>query len=108
MGILCGPCRAENVNFIKIYKRYRPQGLEIISVSIDTDKQAWLTAIGQDGCDWKNVSDLKGEHSEIATEYCVKGIPCTFILDEENRIVAKNLRGKDLEKKISEMLKKKK
>lgn len=104
----CGPCRAENVNFIKIYKRYRPQGLEIISVSIDTDKQAWLTAIGQDGCDWKNVSDLKGEHSEIATEYCVKGIPCTFILDEENRIVAKNLRGKDLEKKISEMLKKKK
>ena len=53
-------------------------------------------------------SDLKGEHSEIATEYCVKGIPCTFILDEENRIVAKNLRGKDLEKKISEMLKKKK
>lgn len=103
----CGPCRAENVNLIKIYKRYRPQGLEIISVSIDTDKQAWLTAIGQDGCDWKNVSDLK-EVSEIASEYCVKGIPCTFILDEENRIVAKNLRGKDLEKKISEMLKKKK
>lgn len=104
----CAPCRAENVNLIKIYKRYRPKGLEIISVSIDDNKQDWLTAIGQDGCDWKNVSDLKGATSEIATEYCVKGIPCTFILDEENRIVAKNLRGKDLEKKIDEMLKKKK
>lgn len=104
----CGPCRRENVNLIKIYKRFRPKGLEIISVSIDNNKHAWLAAIGEDGCNWKNVSDLKGEHSEIAAEYCVKGIPCTFILDEENRIVAKNLRGRDLEKKIDEMLKKKK
>jgi thiol-disulfide isomerase/thioredoxin len=104
----CLPCRQENVNLIKIYKRYRPKGLEIISVSIDDNKQAWLSAIGQDGCDWKNVSDLKGGQSEIAADYCVKGIPCTFILDGENRIVAKNLRGKDLEKKIDEMLKKKK
>ena len=104
----CGPCRAENVNLIKIYKRYRPKGLEIISVSIDDNRQAWLSAIGQDGSDWKNVSDLKGGQSEIATAYSVKGIPCTFILDDENRIVAKNLRGKDLEKKIDEMLKKKK
>ena len=104
----CAPCRAENVNLIKIYKRYRPKGLEIISVSIDNNRQAWLSAIGQDGCDWKNVSDLKGAESEVAAAYNVKGIPCTFILDEENRIVAKNLRGKDLEKKIDEMLKKKK
>ena len=104
----CGPCRAENVNLIKIYKRYRPKGLEIISVSIDDNRQAWLSAIGQDGSDWKNVSDLKGGQSEIAAEYCVKGIPCTFILDDENRIVAKNLRVKYLEKKIDEMLKKKK
>ncbi|WP_292265272.1 TlpA disulfide reductase family protein [Butyricimonas sp.] len=104
----CGPCRRENVNLIKIYKRFRPKGLEIISVSIDDNKHAWLAAIGQDGCNWKNVSDLKGQHSEIAAEYCVKGIPCTFILDEENRIVAKNLRGRELEKKIEEMLKKKK
>ena len=104
----CLPCRQENVNLIKIYKRYRPKGLEIISVSIDDNKQAWLSAIGQDGCDWKNVSDLKGGQSEIAADYCVKGIPCTFILDGENRIVAKNLQGKDLEKKIDEMLKKKK
>ena len=104
----CAPCRAENVNLIKIYKRFRPKGLEIISVSIDDNRQAWLAAIGQDGSDWKNVSDLKGGQSEIATAYCVKGIPCTFILDADNRIVAKNLRGKDLEKKIDEMLKKKK
>ena len=104
----CQPCRAENVNLIKIYKRFRPKGLEIISVSLDDNKHAWLAAIGQDGCNWKCVSDLKGQKSEIAAEYQVKGIPCTFILDEENRIVAKNLRGRELEKKIEELLKKKK
>ena len=102
----CQPCRAENVNLIKIYKRLRPKGLEIISVSIDDNKHAWLAAIGQDGCNWKCVSDLKGQSSSIAVEYQVKGIPCTFILDEENRIVAKNLRGRELEKKIEELLKK--
>lgn len=101
------PCRDENVALLKIYKRYRPKGLEIISVSLDDNKSAWLVAIGEDGSDWKNVSDMKGQSSEIVTNYCVKTLPSTFILDEENRIVAKNLRGKELEKKIDEMLKKK-
>ena len=104
----CMPCRSENVNLLQIYKRFRPRGLEIISVSLDENKQAWLQAIGQDGSNWKNVSDLKGFKSEIANEYGITAIPATFILDEENRIVAKNLRGKELEKKIEEMLKKKK
>ena len=57
---------------------------------------------------WKRRAVWKCYKSEIAAEYQVKGIPCTFILDEENRIVAKNLRGRELEKKIEEMLKKKK
>lgn len=104
----CRPCREENVNMVKLYKRFRPKGLEIISVSIDDNKHSWLAAIGQDGCNWPNVSDLKGRHSEIAAEYGVTAIPCTYILDAENRIVAKNLRGKELEKKVEEMLKKKK
>ena len=104
----CQPCRKENVNLLSIYKHYRPKGLEIISVSLDNDKQAWLKAIGQDGCYWKCVSDLKGKASEIAAAYNVTAIPYTLILDEENRIIAKNLRGKALENKIAEMLKKKK
>lgn len=101
-------CRQENLNMLQIYKRFRPQGLEIISISLDDNKQAWLKAIGEDGSTWKNISDLKGQNSEIASLYCVTALPCVFILDEENRIVAKNLYGKELEKKIAEMLKKKK
>lgn len=101
------PCRDENVNLLRLYKRYRPKGLEIISVSLDDNKSVWLTAIGEDGSDWKNVSDMRGPNSVIVVNYRVKTLPCTFILDDENRIVAKNLRGKELEKKIDEMLKKK-
>ena len=71
--------------------------MEIISVSIDDNRQAWLSAIGQDGSDWKTCPTWKADNLKIATAYSVKGIPCTFILDDENRIVAKNLRGKDLE-----------
>ena len=101
------PCRQENVTLLTLYKRFRPKGLEIISVSLDNNKNAWLTAIGEDGSNWKNVSDLKGQKSEVVAEYSVRAIPSIFILDEENRIVAKNLYGKELEKKITEMLKKK-
>ena len=101
------PCRDENVNLLRLYKRYRPKGLEIISVSLDDNKSVWLTAIGEDGSDWKNVSDMRGPNSVIVVNYRVKTLPCIFILDDENRIVAKNLRGKELEKKIDEMLKKK-
>lgn len=103
----CMPCREENVNFLKIYKRFRPKGLEIIAVSIDDNKHAWLAAIGEDGNTWRNICDLKSP-SAIAAEYGVTAIPCTFILDEDNRIVAKNLRGRELEKFVEGMLKKKK
>lgn len=102
------PCRQENLNMLQIYKRFRPKGLEIISVSLDDNKQAWQKAIGEDGSNWKNVSDLKGKASEMGALYCVSALPCNFILDGENRIVAKNLFGKALEQKVSEMLKKKK
>ena len=90
------PCRDENVNLLRLYKRYRPKGLEIISVSLDDNKSVWLTAIGEDGSDWKNVSDMRGPNSVIVVNYRVKTLPCIFILDDENRIVAKNLRGNDV------------
>lgn len=101
-------CRQQNLNMLQIYKRFHPRGLEIIAVSLDNNKQTWLKAVGEDGSTWKNVSDLKGPASETVTMYSVTNLPCNFIIDEENRIVAKNLYGKALEQKIAEMLKKKK
>ena len=101
------PCRDENVSMLKLYRQYRPQGLEIIGVSLDVNKGVWLRAIGEDGSTWKNIMDIKDGKSVISSLYCVSSIPCTYILDENNKIVAKNLLGDDLKNKVDQMLRKK-
>jgi len=100
----CQPCRQEVSNLRKIYQKYHEKGLEIIGFSLDTKKQDWIKAIQDDNMGWKNISDLKGQASYIANLYCIKSIPHILLLDENNRIVYKNLRGKKLQKKIKEML----
>lgn len=101
----CGPCRGENPNVVKVYEEYHPKGLEILSVSLDSDKDAWLKAIEDDHLSWNHVSDLKGWQCEAAQLYAVNGIPHLIVLDENNVIVAKNLRGEELKNKIAELLK---
>ncbi|MFA6806897.1 MAG: thioredoxin-like domain-containing protein [Bacteroidales bacterium] len=100
----CQPCRQEMSHLRKIYQKYHKKGLEIIGFSLDKKKQDWVKAIQDDKMDWKNISDLKGPASDIANLYCVKSIPHVLLLDENNRILYKNLRGKKLEKKIKEIL----
>ncbi|MCC8173174.1 MAG: AhpC/TSA family protein [Odoribacter sp.] len=100
----CGPCRNENPNTVKIYEKYHPQGLEILGVSLDNDSEAWVKAIEDDKLPWKQVLGLVNGESEVAQTYFVSAIPHIIVLDENNKIVAKNLRGQDLEDKIAEML----
>lgn len=101
----CGPCRGENPNVLRIYKRFHDKGLEIIGVSLDDNKEKWEKAIQEDGLIWLHVSDLKGWKSAAAELYQIHSIPATFLLDGDNRIVAKNLRGEELEKAIEMLLK---
>lgn len=102
------PCRTENVNLLRLYEAYHLRGLEIFSVSIDDNAAAWKKAVNEDGMgEWKNVSDLKGQFSDLMLDYCLQTIPYTFILDEDNVILAKGLRGEELRKKVDELLKRK-
>jgi peroxiredoxin len=101
----CGPCRHENPNVVKIYKEYHSKGLEILGVSLDQKKEDWLKAIEDDGLTWNHVSDLKGWACAAASLYAVSGIPHMIVLDENNVIVAKDLRGNALKEKVAEMLK---
>ena len=101
----CGPGRGENPHVVEIYKEYHPKGLEIFGVSLDNNKEAWVKAIADDGLVWKHGSDLKGWQSAPAQLYSVTGIPHTVLLDENNKIIAKNLRGDELKQKIAELLK---
>lgn len=102
----CGPCRRENPNVVKTYQKYHDKGLEIIGVSLDraNQKDKWLQAIADDKLDWHHVSHLNYFNDPVAKLYNIQSIPATYILDASGTIVAKNLRGEALEKKISELL----
>ncbi len=100
----CRPCRAENPNNVKIYAGYKDKGFEIIGVSFDNNHAAWVKAINKDGLTWPQVSDLKGWSSAAGKLYGVKSIPHTVLLDKDGVIIAKNLRGERLQKKIAELL----
>lgn len=102
----CKPCRIENPNVVKVYNQYKDKGFEIISVSLDRpgQKNRWLKAIEDDQMDWHHISNLNFWNDPIAKEYGVRSIPATFLLDEEGRIVAKNLRGDALGRKVGELL----
>jgi peroxiredoxin len=99
----CGPCRRENPNVVKMYNKYKEQGFDVLGVSLDNQKQRWLSAIEQDGLEWHHVSDLKGWKNEVAVSYGVRSIPHTVLLDREGRIIARNLRGGALETKLAEI-----
>ncbi len=100
----CKPCRANNPHLVRLYKKYHARGLNIIGVSLDKRKEAWIRAIKQDGLDWYQVSNLQGWQEPVAKMYKITYIPQTLILDDEGIIRAKNLRGKALEEKIVELL----
>jgi len=100
----CGPCRKENPNIVKAYQKYHDKGFEVLAISLDNKKDLWLKAIKADSLPWKHVSDLKGWQSELATLYGIKSIPASFLVDKEGKVIAQNLRGKDLEAKLEALL----
>jgi thiol-disulfide isomerase/thioredoxin len=105
----CVPCRMENPNVVKLYNQYRNRGFTVYSVSLDggqtrTTKTEWVAAIKQDKLAWDtHVSDLMGWQSPVAREYEVNSIPASFLLDKEGRILAKDLRGEALERKLASL-----
>ncbi len=100
----CGPCRRENPNVVKAYNKFKDKGFDVFGVSLDRTKEDWLQAIAQDGLTWTHVSDLKYFESKAATDYNISAIPFSILVDKEGKIIAKNLRGAALDKKLEEVL----
>lgn len=99
----CKPCRMENPNVVKIYKKYKDKGFEIFGVSLDKGKEEWIQAIKDDKLTWKHGSELAFWNSSFVKTYNIDGIPKTFLLDKNGNIIAKDLRGEQLEKKLAEI-----
>ena len=98
----CAPCRAENPNIVKLYKQYHDKGMNVLGVSLDTDKKQWQGAVTSDKLTWAHVSDLQRFDGPTEKLYHIEAIPSNFLIDQQGTIIAKNITGTDLE----EMLKK--
>jgi thiol-disulfide isomerase/thioredoxin len=101
----CGPCRAENPNVVNAYNKYKDKGFTVLGVSFDQVKEKWVQAIEKDNLTWTQISDLKGWGNEAGKLYGITSIPQNLLLDKEGKIVAKNLRGADLNAKLEEIIK---
>jgi peroxiredoxin len=100
----CGPCRGENPNIVAAYNKFKNKNFTILGVSLDKTKDAWIEAIKKDGLTWTHISDLKFWDSEAVGLYGFNGIPYNVLLDPTGKIIADNLRGGDLERKLEEVL----
>jgi peroxiredoxin len=103
----CGPCRAENPNVVKAFQTYKDKGFTVLGVSLDQPgkQQAWLDAIHKDGLTWTQVSDLQFWDNAVAKQYGIRAIPQNILLDKEGKIIAKNIRGEELQDKLKELVK---
>ena len=94
----------ENPNVVRLYNQFHNRGFEIFSVSLDKDRNAWLTAIQKDNLSWPNhVSDLRGWSSAGGRLYGISSIPSTVLVGPDGKILARNLRGRELENKLNEI-----
>lgn len=100
----CAPCRKENPNLVKTYEKFKPKGFEIFAVSLDENKENWIRAIEKDKLNWYHVNDLKGNGNKASLIYGVEGIPDSFLIDQNGIIVARDLRGEKLDKKLTELM----
>ena len=101
----CGPCRQENPNVVRTYETYKNKNFTVLGVSLDRSKDAWLKAIKDDNLTWTHVSDLKFWSNEVAQKYKIQSIPQNFLIDPQGKIIARDLRGQALSRRLDELLK---
>lgn len=99
----CKPCRQENPNIVAAYQKYKDEGFEILGVSLDKKRDDWLRAIEADNLEWTQVSELKYWQTPVVQQYQITGIPFSLLIGPDGKIVAKNLRGENLHKKLEEI-----
>lgn len=100
----CAPCRKENPNLVRAYEKYKPKNFEIIGVSLDNKTKPWEKAISKDGLSWPQLIDEDAWAGEGVKNYGVRLIPANFLIDKDGVIVARNLKGDDLERVLSELI----
>jgi len=101
----CGPCRAENPNVVSAFEKYKNKKFTVLGVSLDDNKADWQAAIIADKLNWQHISDLKKWESTVISTYQFSGIPYNVLIDPNGVIIAKELRGQDLQNTLASILK---
>lgn len=101
----CKPCRAEVPNIVKAYEKYHSKGFEVFSFSLDHKKDQWIKASKHEELKWINTTDLQGRKSPVVLDYAVQGIPDNFLIDQNGKIIARELRGEKLHTKLKDLFK---
>lgn len=108
----CKPCREENPKIVKLYNKYKDSAfqqanrLQVVSISLDTDKEKWLDAVRQDNLIWEHhLNDLQGWNGAAVDSYRVESIPSSFLVDQNGIIIGKNLKARDLDKLLAALAK---
>ena len=94
----------ENPNVVNAYNKFKSKNFTVLGVSLDRSREPWLEAIKMDNLTWTQVSDLKSWQNEVAGKYKISSIPQNFLVDPNGKIIAKNLRGEELQSKLCELL----
>ena len=101
----CRPCRIENPNLVRLHKKYKDAGFDIIGVSLDRTREQWEQAVIDDNLPWTQVSNLNFWNDPVARRYSIRAIPQSYLLNKDGLVMGKNLRGQELEDKILSLLK---
>ncbi len=100
----CRPCRIENPNLVRLHKKYKDAGFDIIGVSLDRTREQWEQAVIDDNLPWTQVSNLNFWNDPVARRYSIRSIPQSYLLDKNGLVMGKNLRGQELEDRILSLL----
>lgn len=101
----CGPCRREMPHVKALYEKYKDKGFDIVGLSFDADKAAWVAAIKKLDIPWHHLSDLKGWQCVAGTTYGVNAIPATLLIGPDGKIVAANPGTEEVDKMLEKLLK---
>jgi peroxiredoxin len=101
----CKPCRMENPNVVEAYRKFNEKNFTVLGVSLDRSREPWLQAIKDDRLEWTHVSDLKFWSNAVAQQYRISSIPQNLLIDPKGVIIAKNLRGAELQQRLASLLK---
>lgn len=100
----CPPCVAELPNLKSAYDKYHEKGFEIVAISLDSDDGTVKAFTAQRELPWSQYVNGMGDAGDLASKYGVTGIPATFLIGKDGKIVATDLRGDDLEKNLTKLI----